>query len=139
MRQCGECTLCCTLLPVPVLNKPKLVNCVHCASGCSIYSERPIPCRTFHCEWLKGEFKEDMRPDKSHVVFEAMTQEPLILALVEPGYGDVLPKMTYVLEHYLKEGKSVVATTGFALIPDGVQPSAVINDVTHAKQRLGVA
>ena len=135
-RECGECTLCCTLLPVPVLEKPANTDCVNCKGGCTIYETRPMPCRTYHCEWLKGEFPEEMRPDKTHVVFEAMSEEPLILALIEPGFDDALPKMTNELLHYLEDGKSIVSTSGFALIPEGSTPDSVRNDVKKARERL---
>lgn len=136
MRQCGECTLCCTLLPVPVLDKPANTDCVNCNGGCSIYEERPTPCRTYHCEWLKGEFPEEWRPDKSHVVFEAMSEEPLILALIERGYENVLPEMTSGLVHYLAQGKAIVATNGAALVPEGMTEDAVKKSVLDAKRRL---
>ena len=137
MRECGECTLCCTLLPVPILDKPANTDCVHCDGKCTIYETRPTPCRTYRCEWLKGEFEESMRPDKSHVVFEAMSEEPLILAIIEPGFEDVLPKMTNQFQHYLEDGKAIVATNGAALIPPGMTEDTVKEEVVKAKQRLG--
>lgn len=53
-RQCGACTLCCKLLAIEALDKPKDSWCVHCriGSGCTIYTERPTPCRTFECGYL---------------------------------------------------------------------------------------
>ena len=53
-RQCGKCTMCCTILGVDELTKPPDTKCQHCApgKGCSIYERRPISCRGFYCQWL---------------------------------------------------------------------------------------
>ncbi len=54
-RKCGACTLCCTTLAVPELDKPNGVRCVHLTDqGCGIYEDRPESCRTFECAWLRG-------------------------------------------------------------------------------------
>lgn len=54
-RKCGACTLCCTTLAVPELDKPNGVRCVHLTDeGCGIYEDRPPSCRTFECAWLRG-------------------------------------------------------------------------------------
>ena len=70
MRKCGNCQLCCFLLPVAepnVLQKPALQKCKHqrFRKGCSIYEERPFSCRDWSCAWLQGTLPESMRrPDK---------------------------------------------------------------------------
>jgi hypothetical protein len=71
-RTCGACTLCCNLLPVPVLDKPRNEWCRHRVPGaCSIYAERPFACREWSCLWLVNEtIPAALRPDKSHVVFD---------------------------------------------------------------------
>jgi len=38
--------------------------------GCSIYAERPKCCREWECLWLHGLFGEELRPDKSGVIFD---------------------------------------------------------------------
>lgn len=50
-RSCDGCTLCCKVMNVPPLNKPKSVWCPHCAigKGCKIYDTRPQECRGFYC------------------------------------------------------------------------------------------
>lgn len=54
MRHCDECTLCCKLMGLHALRKPKGVWCPHCdiGVGCKIYQQRPEPCRTFECRYL---------------------------------------------------------------------------------------
>ena len=53
-RSCEGCTLCCTLLGVGALGKPRNVACAHCAegAGCGIYETRPLECAQFICTWL---------------------------------------------------------------------------------------
>jgi len=42
-RQCGGCTLCCTLLPVKSLDKGANERCRHlCFKGCGIYAREGI-------------------------------------------------------------------------------------------------
>jgi hypothetical protein len=53
-RACGACTLCCKVLGIPEIDKPKGEWCQHCdiGRGCGIYSDRPAVCRAFHCGYL---------------------------------------------------------------------------------------
>jgi len=53
-RQCGDCSLCCKVLGIPELDKPKDHWCPNFAAGagCSIYTDRPPSCRNFACRWL---------------------------------------------------------------------------------------
>ncbi len=56
-RTCGECSLCCKLMGVHALDKPKGVWCRHFqrGAGCNIYDQRPAECSTFVCQWLVNE------------------------------------------------------------------------------------
>lgn len=75
---CGLCTLCCTVMKVAMEPpKPARTKCPHeCRSGCSIYADRPEPCRVFECLWLASQTRMDepmdraLRPDHSGVVLE---------------------------------------------------------------------
>jgi hypothetical protein len=42
-RQCGDCTMCCKVLPIEELSKPAHQWCQHAkpGSGCAIYQSRP--------------------------------------------------------------------------------------------------
>lgn len=75
-RQCGECQLCCTLLPVKAVNKNGGVKCQHqCATGCAVYGqlETVAPeCRLWTCEWLNGNAGDLQRPDLSHIVIDVL-------------------------------------------------------------------
>jgi hypothetical protein len=70
-RDCGGCTVCCTVLTVdkPEIQKQAGSLCRHCKNGgCSIYETRPPVCRGYYCAWRTVDiFSEDWRPDKSGV------------------------------------------------------------------------
>jgi hypothetical protein len=64
-RQCGKCTMCCTLMGVdepPHLTKPPNTKCQHCVpgKGCTIYERRPDTCRGFYCQWLVNPQLDDL-------------------------------------------------------------------------------
>ena len=54
-RSCGTCTMCCKLLEIDVLEKPRGVWCNQCNPkvGCTVYATRPEPCRSFNCGYLR--------------------------------------------------------------------------------------
>ena len=54
VRQCGDCSLCCKVLRIPELEKPKDHWCPNfmAGTGCGIYPDRPASCRDFVCQWL---------------------------------------------------------------------------------------
>lgn len=75
-NHCQECRQCCITGEVQDgrFNKPAHTPCKHlCASGCGIYFDRPAPCKSFRCEWLKSqgtnrEMPATLRPDRCGVI-----------------------------------------------------------------------
>lgn len=91
MRRCGDCQLCCKLLPMdsrerghesaaamieaglatvgdfrnmrPHFDKAARVRCPHQrhGKGCMIYQERPFSCRVWACRWLTEDDTADLR------------------------------------------------------------------------------
>jgi hypothetical protein len=56
-RSCGECSACCYVFTIPVLNKPADVWCQHCRpgeGGCMIQATKPPVCSSFECTWLEN-------------------------------------------------------------------------------------
>ena len=53
-RHCGDCSLCCKVLGIPELDKPKDSWCPNFAAGigCRVYEDRPPSCHNFSCRWL---------------------------------------------------------------------------------------
>lgn len=75
MRECGECQLCCRLLPAPDRKKPANERCQHqrFRKGCAIYETRPSSCRMWSCRWLIEDDTADLkRPDRAGYVIDLM-------------------------------------------------------------------
>ncbi len=82
-RSCGDCTLCCKLLPVVGVDKPANTRCRHQSrKGCAVYGKTgaplgkprmPMECKLWSCRWLVDEDTRDLsRPARSHYVFDVM-------------------------------------------------------------------
>jgi len=74
-RECGDCMLCCSLLPVEEFGKPAGERCRHAkfGKGCSIYPRRPGSCALWNCRWLVNDDTAELRrPDRSHYVIDIM-------------------------------------------------------------------
>lgn len=76
-RTCGDCQLCCRLLPVRELGKVAGVKCDHqkFGKGCAVYHKPAMPhsCRLWHCRWLINDDAAELsRPDRSHYVIDLM-------------------------------------------------------------------
>ena len=92
---CGTCTACCIITPVPEVAKPGYARCEHLATtpaaGCSIYDHRPDRCRKYRCAWHLGLLgnRVDRRPDQSGILFQYEQQSTgrWVLAVYEflPG------------------------------------------------------
>ncbi len=77
MRHCGECELCCKLLPVPPLRKGAGEACKHqrFRKGCAVYqtARMPVECGVWNCRWLVNDDASDLsRPDRSRYVIDLM-------------------------------------------------------------------
>lgn len=99
-RACGNCTLCCKLVPIDTeeLTKPGGEWCPHCkiGKGCGIYAERPLACRTWTCMWLtNADVAEYWYPAKCKMVLSwipgigtregEVIQSPTLEIHVDPG------------------------------------------------------
>ena len=78
-RQCGECQLCCKLLPVrsPLLDKESNTKCRYqkFGVGCTVYRTHKMPfeCGAWKCRWLVNDDTAQLsRPDRSHYVVDLM-------------------------------------------------------------------
>jgi hypothetical protein len=72
-RSCGNCQLCCTLLPTREVPTLAGERCRHqrFAKGCAIYPDRPTPCRLWSCRWLLGD-DDILRPDRVGYVVDPL-------------------------------------------------------------------
>jgi hypothetical protein len=70
-RECGTCTMCCKVVGIRALQKPRNVWCSHCkpGTGCGTYDTRPAECREFFCGWIQlSTLGPEWRPDRSKLV-----------------------------------------------------------------------
>lgn len=76
MRECGDCSICCTVGAVPELMKPAHSSCIFiqtCKAGsCSIFDEPELPktCKEYDCSWKQGWGDDKIdKPTDNHVLF----------------------------------------------------------------------
>ena len=98
-RSCDGCNLCCYIpyIDEPTLKKEEWTMCQNCdvGVGCKIYEDRPKPCRTFECSWVKGETPVEWKPDKVGFFTKDHTEKVMML------FAD--PKMLHQVERTLRE------------------------------------
>jgi hypothetical protein len=86
-KQCGDCSLCCKVLDIYELEKPRDTWCEHVVlwRGCAIYNERPPSCAAFQCLWLIDPKLGDIwKPNKSKMVI--VPETPLhVVVYVDKG------------------------------------------------------
>ena len=70
-RSCDGCTMCCKIMGIAEIAKPRLQWCPHCdiGKGCKIYETRPESCRLFYCHFLQdARIGEHWKPSKSRML-----------------------------------------------------------------------
>jgi hypothetical protein len=103
-RVCGDCQLCCRLLPVRTVHKLAGEKCRHQkhGKGCTIYRYRPSECRVWNCRWLVNDETEHLpRPDRAHYVVDvfpdfvhqlledgSLIDVPVMQVWCDPGYRE---------------------------------------------------
>jgi hypothetical protein len=77
-RRCGDCQLCCKLIPVKNLGKPAGQRCRYqrVGKGCTVHHKLATvspSCALWSCRWLVENDTADLRrPDRSHYVIDVM-------------------------------------------------------------------
>jgi hypothetical protein len=107
-RRCGDCQLCCKLVPVANLGKAAGERCRYqkAGKGCTVYARLEVvsrSCRHWNCRWLVNDDTEALRrPDRAHYVIDMMPDfitirndetgqadhVEAIQVWVDPGYRD---------------------------------------------------
>jgi hypothetical protein len=103
-RICGDCTLCCSLLPVVALDKKAGERCINQRGrGCKVHQKQgfPIECGLWNCRWLVDETTSKLlRPDISHYVIDISpdfvtaqdkgreVKVPVIQVWIDPRYPE---------------------------------------------------
>lgn len=132
MTECGDCTLCCRLLPVQWMDSPAGELCSECEEGigCRIFEEVDERCKKFSCMYNQVEnARIELRPDNCGVIFEKLNDKLI--------FGTVEDEMT---EHgkaqchsFVKQGFSVVLDSWknkklFVLAEEGRTKDEVIRE-----------
>lgn len=124
-RSCEGCTLCCKLMAVEPLEKPRAVWCAHCdqKSGCRIYEARPEACRIFYCGYRRlAQIDERWFPAKAKLLVNYETAANRVAVHVDPVRADGWRAEPYysTLKQWarraLTEGGSVVVWIGSRVI-----------------------
>jgi hypothetical protein len=101
-RQCGPCTVCCTVMAVVELNKSNYEHCRHLAESCTIYETRPQSCCDWGCNWLHGMLGDDerRRPDNLGLIvtFDSRGGKELLTAYEVWDGAAKSPKVSYLLQ-----------------------------------------
>lgn len=139
-RRCGDCQLCCKLVPVKGLGKPAGRRCIHqrAGKGCVVHDRLKFvspSCAIWSCQWLANHDTADLkRPDRSHYVIDPLpdyvtiTQtetgkrehHEVVQIWVDPDYPDAHrdPALRAFLERQGKVGLVRYDNTrGFSLFP----------------------
>ena len=97
-RSCGNCTLCCKLLGITEIDKPRGEWCRHCevGSGCGIYADRPSECRDFYCVYLTSPMMDrHWFPARSKMVVAPECDGERIAVHVDPGRPNAWREQPY--------------------------------------------
>jgi hypothetical protein len=91
-RRCGDCQLCCKLLPVKSVAKLAGDRCSHQRhhKGCDVYARLmgvAPECKLWSCRWLVEDDVEGLsRPDRSHYVLDLL---PDHITITNEATGEV--------------------------------------------------
>lgn len=90
-RTCDGCTMCCKLLSIAELEKPRAVWCPHCdrKRGCKTYDARPEPCRSFYCGWRRiADLDDRWKPSQAKLLVNYEPAHSRIAIHVDPDRPD---------------------------------------------------
>lgn len=139
-RTCDGCTMCCKLLEIEELDKPRGVWCPHCdrGKGCRTYETRPDPCRSFYCGYRRlAHLDERWNPAKAKFLINYESEANRICIHVDPDRPDAWRKEPYLgtLRHWsgvaAREGGYVIVWCGqkaSIVMPDRVKDLGHVRD-----------
>ena len=139
-RSCGGCTMCCKLMEVEELEKPRATWCAKCdrSRGCTIYEGRPQACRTFHCGYLRLAYLDERwKPAKAKFLVNYEERARRIAIHVDPDRPDAWRKEPFLgqLRHWsaaaTREGGYVIVWCGpraSIVLPDRVKELGQVRD-----------
>ncbi len=90
--------MCCKLLDIAELEKPRGVWCRHFAKGggCGVYADRPGVCQAYQCTWTwAGPLDESWRPDRAGFLIHPGRNASDVEIVVDPGRPDAWRREPY--------------------------------------------
>lgn len=139
--------MCCKLLRIDSLDKPRLSWCTHCdiGVGCKIYDDRPAECRIFNCGFLTdANIGEHWYPAKSKMVISLAGPRNRMMVYVDPDRPRAWRQEPYYsdLKRWaraaLAKGGQVLVAQGLDTIvvtPDGEKSIGQVRDDQHILSR----
>lgn len=144
-RRCGECTLCCKLIPVGEIGKPANQRCVYqrTGKGCRVYRRPKFPssCELWSCGWLLDLNAAHLpRPDHAHYVIDPSPDYitvqavdgtrgrlPVVQIWIDPKHRNVHrdPRLrAWIARHADIHGQAALirfnSSDGFVLLPPSI-------------------
>lgn len=98
-RGCDGCTMCCKLLAIDELEKPRGAWCPKCDQkrGCTIYASRPDACRGFYCGYLRlAQLDERWKPSKAKFLINYEDANKRIVLHADPARPDAWREQPYL-------------------------------------------
>lgn len=129
-RSCDGCTMCCKLMEVEELKKPRGTWCVHCdkAKGCTIYGTRPHSCRNFYCGYRRLPNLDDRwNPAKAKLLVNEETESNRICIHVDPERPDAWRRDPF-LKMFRFWAASTARNGGYVIVWWGHQAAIVMPD-----------
>ena len=127
-RSCDGCTLCCKVLNIGSLRKPRNVWCQHCdiGNGCTIYEQRPGECRAFYCTYrVSPELGEEWKPSVSKMVVNFESGIRRVNVSVDPDFPGAWQREPYYSQ--LKAmALHLLRGQGHLLVWEGGEPIAIL-------------
>ena len=135
--ECGECTVCCILPALEVLNKRAGEKCINCNNGCTIYETRPEPCKEFRCIYHQNEVVNiALRPDKCGVMFELVADD-LVVGTIDQTIET--KHLMGQIRNFRKEGMNVVILdNGEPTVyqQEGIDPKDILDRVYNIARKV---
>ena len=138
-RECGTCTLCCKVMGIHALEKPRGQWCDHAMpgrGGCAIYETRPHECRTFACTWLMDEaLGPEWKPEKCKLVLVSEEGKKRTMVYVDASQPAAwkkepyLSRLTALMRAGLPLGRLVFIDVGgrvSMMLPDRMEDLGVL-------------
>lgn len=147
--------MCCKLLGIEALEKPRSTLCQHCkvGEGCGIYADRPTECADFFCAWLVNpSLNDEWRPKDARMLIAFDDVANRVVVHVDPTRRDAWKKqphyrqIKHMASQALRNKGHLLVWQGreaIVVLPDrdvslGVNADDVVIVITETRTPMGV-